>query len=61
MDHRSPAAVLAAGRSGQRRDVRARHWEDGHPATEASQKEKKNTSRHHKIDLSLFYFFHLLY
>ena len=32
--HRSLPAVLAAGAAGQRREVLARHWEDGQPVTE---------------------------
>jgi len=31
MVHRSLPAVLAAGAAGQRREVLARHWEDGQP------------------------------
>ena len=40
-DHRSLPAVLAAGGPGQRREVLARHWEDGQPVTDGKQMKNK--------------------
>ena len=49
-DHRSLPAVLAAGSPGQRREVLARHWEDGQPGT-GKNRWKKGQMKYKTFDV----------